>query len=25
VAVEWETYRGVSLPYPVPVREVVGQ
>ena len=26
VAVEWETYRGVSLPYPVPVRmEVQGQ
>ena len=26
VAVEWETYRGVSLPYPVPVRmEVLGQ
>ena len=26
VAVEWETYRGVSLPYPVPVRmEVSGQ
>ncbi len=25
VAVEWETYRGVSLPYPVPVRmEVPG-